>query len=311
MRSETGALVLSAAAALTLAGLGLTAAFLSNSRAILLDGLYNLVFFVTALVTLRIARLLRHPDDEKFPFGYMYFEPLINTVKGLLILGVSLFALVDAVTALMRGGRALVLGPALVYAAAATCICVAVYWLLRRAGRHLRSPLIDADIGNWLVNAAISGGVFVAFGLALLLERAGMRVAAAHVDPALVSVVVVFSLGVPIRMAAQGLMALLNRAPPAPLVAAIAAAVRGALSPLDCRKIYVRVVKPGRTTYVVVHVLVAEDAGLDVSRADELRRSIVAALAADHTPIIADVVFTAVDEFAAPTTGFVAQPGGA
>ena len=45
------------------------------------------------LFTLRVARLLARPDDERYPFGYLFFEPLINTVKGLLILGVSAFAL--------------------------------------------------------------------------------------------------------------------------------------------------------------------------------------------------------------------------
>ena len=33
--------------------------------------------------------------------------------------------------------------------------------------------------------------------------------------------------------------------------------------------------------------------------------AVVAAVAARHAPVIVDVVFTAIEEFAAPTTGFV------
>ena len=87
--TERAALRLSAAAALLIGVLGLAAALATGSGAILLDGLFNLTFFATALLTLRVATLVARPDDEPYPFGYIFFEPLITTVKGLLILGVS------------------------------------------------------------------------------------------------------------------------------------------------------------------------------------------------------------------------------
>ena len=36
-----------------------------------------------------------------------------------------------------------------------------------------------------------------------------------------------------------------------------------------------------------------------------LRRAVVGAVAAQHAPVIVDVVFTTIEEFAAPTMGFV------
>jgi predicted Co/Zn/Cd cation transporter (cation efflux family) len=306
LKSETGALILSTVAALAIGIVAMAAAVLSGSQAILLDGLYNLAFFVTALFTLRVARLLARPDDANYPFGYLYFEPLINTVKGLLILGVSGYALVNSLIALFSGGQELTLGPALIYAAAATTACAATWLALRRANRSLGSPLIGADIGNWAVNTLISAGVFAAFVLAFLLKRAGLDAAALYVDPVLVGIVVLISLGVPIRMAGQGLLALLNRAPPAAVTAAIDALVRDRLSGVANRAIYVRTVKPGRTAYVTIHVLLPEDAALDLAAADALRRRVIDALIAAHAPVIVDVVFTAIEEYAAPTAGFVA-----
>ena len=72
------------------------------------------------------------------------------------------------------------------------------------------------------------------------------------------------------------------------------------------RAIYVRTVKPGRTAYVTIHVLLPEDAALDLAAADALRRRVIDALIAAHAPVIVDVVFTAIEEYAAPTAGFVA-----
>jgi cation diffusion facilitator family transporter len=311
MKTETGALILSTVAALAIGIVAMAAAVLSGSQAILLDGLYNLAFFVTALFTLRVARLLARPDDATYPFGYLYFEPLINTVKGLLILGVSGYALVNSIVALFSGGQELTLGPALVYAAAATAACAATWLVLRHANRRLGSPLVGADIGNWAVNTLISAGVFAAFVLAFLLKRAGLDTAALYVDPVLVGIVVLISLGVPIRMAGEGLLALLNRAPPAAVTAAIETLVRDRLSDVANRAIYVRTVKPGRTAYVTIHVLLPEDAALDLTTADALRRRVIDALVAAHAPVIVDVVFTAIEEYAAPTAGFgVSQASG-
>ena len=92
MKSEKKSLILSTLASLLVGILGITFSIITNSGVILLDGLFNISYFVTAIFTIRILTIIKRPDDEKFPFGYGYFEALINAVKGLLILGVSLIA---------------------------------------------------------------------------------------------------------------------------------------------------------------------------------------------------------------------------
>jgi predicted Co/Zn/Cd cation transporter (cation efflux family) len=288
--------------------MGVVVSLVTGSGAILLDGAFNLSFFVTALAALRVVRLLQRPDDRDYPFGYLQFEPMINTVKAALILVVGMVALIDAGVSIHRGGNELSAGPAMAYAALATAVCGLLVLALRRA--RATSPLVVADMENWLVNFAISLGMLAAFGLALFFQRRGLKDAARLVDPVLVGLVVMLTLGVPIRMARRGLLALLQRAPAPDVVAAIDRLVRGALPDLPIRALYVRVVQPGRTTYVLVHVLLGDAAAdMSVSRTDELRGTIIAAVASRYPPAIVDVVFTTVAEFAAPTTGFAADFG--
>jgi len=301
--TEHGALLLSAGAALVLGVVGVAAALLTGSGAILLDGLFNLCFFATALLALRVATLVARPDDERYPFGYLFFEPLINTGKGLLILGVSLFALFDAVSAILAGGRVVVVGPAMVYAAVATVACTAVALILRRAARRAPSPLVAADVENWTVNALVSGGVLAGFILATVLARRGHAGAAAYVDPAMVAVVVLVSIAIPVRMAASGLLALLNRAPAPAVVADMEAAVRTSLGDLPVERLWLRAIRPGRTAYIVVHAVLPAGTPLDLAASDRLRGAIIAALAARHGPMVADVIFTEVEAYAAPTAG--------
>ena len=172
MRSERGALVLSAVAAALLAAVG------DRGRARHRLGRHParrpvqpLLRGHRALHPAGGARSSRGPTTSDYPFGYLFFEPLINTVKGLLILGVSAFALVDAGIALASGGREVEFGPAALYAAFATVACLAVVWALRRG--RAASPLVAADVETWTVNAAVSGGVLAGFLLAIWLQRAG------------------------------------------------------------------------------------------------------------------------------------------
>jgi predicted Co/Zn/Cd cation transporter (cation efflux family) len=74
MRLEKHALVLSTAAALVVGAMGIAFALMTNSRAILLDGLFNVSYFAIALLTLKVAQIIARPDDAQFPFGYGYFE---------------------------------------------------------------------------------------------------------------------------------------------------------------------------------------------------------------------------------------------
>ena len=88
-RAERSCLVLSGVGNIVIAAVGLTIAVLSKSQAIMLDGMFNLIYFGTALFTLRVAFLVRKGDDARYPYGYGFFEPLVNGLKGVLILGVS------------------------------------------------------------------------------------------------------------------------------------------------------------------------------------------------------------------------------
>lgn len=299
--TERGALWLSGIAALGLGVLALVAAVATGSVAILLDAAFNLTFFLIALATLRVARLVRQPDDEDYPFGYQQHEPLINLVKALLVIAVSAYALVDSILVLVRGGAEVAAGSALVYSALALVVSGAVWLRLRRAAPALRSPLVDNDLANWMVNTAIAAGMVLAFATALLLDATGRGGAAASIDAAFVVAVVVLTIAVPLREARDALGGLLQEAPDDTTLDAVRADVARALAGLGEERFYLRVQKPGRTTYVLLHVLLPPDGqGLTIAEADRWREKVLAGLAPRHAPLDLDMVFTGDPVFAAP-----------
>lgn len=302
--SERRILVVSTAAALVMALLGLALVVASQSRAILLDSVFNAVYFAAGLVTLRIERLLREPDNARFPFGHAYFESLVNAGKGLLILGISVIALGDSVVALTTGGQAIVAELAIVYAGLAVTICALTAALLRRGAKRVDSPLVRADADNWMLNAVVSCVVLIGFCLAPVFDAVGWSAAVPYIDPVLVAGVVLVFLGVPVRMARQSILELLNRAPDEAFERRVNAAVDEALASLPVRERHVRMVRPGRTLYVLVHVVLSERFALDgVEQLDAIRARLDAAVRRLHSPVMVDAVFTADRRWAEPSAG--------
>lgn len=297
---ERRALHYSAAGSLLVGCVALVFAYLSGSSAILLDGLFNLSYFTTGLFTLKVTQLLARGDTREFPLGYGHFEPLTNGLKGILVLGVSCMAGVDAFIALLSGGRAISAGMAIAYGAFATATCWTVALLMRAASRKTSSPLVHADAANWLVNAAISTGVLLTFLSILLLRELGLDTLVPYVDPVLVLAVTALCIMIPIRMAWAALMALLNRAP-ANVTDEVRETVEGAIAELPVRELFVRVIQPGRMRHVMAHVVLPEDFGVEsLSVLDEVRASTLRRLAEQYPEVVLDMLFMVDRAWGAP-----------
>ncbi|RBI68940.1 cation transporter [Vreelandella sulfidaeris] len=307
MKTESRTLAFSALMALLIGCAGIVATLASNSQAILLDGLFNLIYFSIALVTIKVSKLASRPDSESYPFGYSYFESLVNLCKGLLILGVSIFALVDAIAALLTGGREIAAGLAVIYALFATVSCSLTAWVMHRSQRHVSSPLVVADKLNWLVNSVISAAVLAAFCLVMLFERLGWLAILPYVDSVLVIAVVVLCLGVPVRMASQALKELLNKTPEESIAEPVRQAVANALANTDTQQVRVRMVRPGRLLYVMVHVVLPEASRLSITNQDALRARIDDEVRRYYSPVVCDVVFTADTRWAVPSCGLLVE----
>ncbi|RUR33335.1 cation diffusion facilitator family transporter [Vreelandella andesensis] len=304
MKTESRTLAFSAFMALLIGCAGITATLASNSQAILLDGLFNLIYFSVALVTIKVSKLASRPDSESYPFGYSYFESLVNLCKGLLILGVSIFALVDAVAALLTGGREISAGLAVIYALFATVACSFTAWVMHSSQRHVSSPLVAADKLNWLVNSIISAAVLAAFCLVMLFERLDWRVIVPYVDAILVMAVVLLCLGVPVRMASQALRELLNKTPDEAIAKPVRQAVARGLADIDTQEVRVRMVRPGRLLYIMVHVVLPKSLhNSTLAHQDTLRQLIDEEVRRIYSPVVCDVIFTEDDRWAAPSCG--------
>ncbi len=274
--------------------IGVVFFFIASSQAILLDGLFNLTYFITGLFTLKVARLVQHGDDAEFPFGYAFFEPLVNAIKGVLVLGVTISAFVGAVEALLTGGRSINPGPAVGYGIVATIGCAIPAIVLSHGAKRAGSPLVRADAENWFVNGAISSVVLLAFLGVYAVQGTALDFIAPYIDPTLVLLVVVISVSVPVRLAWNALMELLNRTPDQDIIDQVRASVETCTAKLPVRELFVRVIQPGRTRMVLAHVVLSKDYRVDgLESLDRVQAETQARLREDHANTTIDMVFTA------------------
>ncbi len=142
--SEQRALAISKWGNLFMAAAGVLAAWLSNSTAVLMDGLFSLIGFSSAILGARISARLAHAPDRFRPIGYAADEAIYQTFRALSLLGLILFAFFGAVIKIAdyaQGGEVTPLNYATLYVyfpvVSAVCFGLALTHLAawRKSGR--------------------------------------------------------------------------------------------------------------------------------------------------------------------------------
>lgn len=120
---------------------GILAAWASGSQALMVDGLFSLIGFFSAIIAARVSTNAILGPDRLRPFGYAADESLFTMFRALSLMALVLFALLNAglvITGYALGGPApeLQYGPILVYFVVIGLVCFGIAWSHRRAWKQ-------------------------------------------------------------------------------------------------------------------------------------------------------------------------------
>lgn len=214
LRSEDGVLRLSIAATVLVAGLGIGFGLFARSFAIAFDGIYSLIDAGMSLITLMAANLinsyatstgLSRKLRERFSFGFWHLEPMLLVLNGTLQMGAALYALVNAVDALLNDGRPMAFGWAIAYASITLVVCLAAGLRFHHANRRIGSEFVRLDARAWLMSGAITGALLLAFILGHLATGTRWEPLTPYIDPAILAVVCLLILPLPAGAIRRGL----------------------------------------------------------------------------------------------------------
>ena len=297
---ERRALKLSTAVSFGLAAFAFLTAFWSRSDTVLLDGYYSILTSLCGLAALRVATLLRRPDNAQYPFGYAGFEPLLNFLRGGLVLGVTSFASLSALTTLSQGGHPVGSQVVALYALLTASACFYVASRVGRLGRKVDSPLLKVDSESWRVDGMISLGVFVAFVVASVSSQKVAPYYLNLIDPVMVLLLSLVSLPTPLKIVKTSVRQLVGAASGCEREARVLRKVRTELGSVPVAQIVPRAARLGRELYLNLYVILESD--LKVAEMDAMRQRITSACRQVEPNSIVDVLFTRQHRWAAPET---------
>lgn len=211
---ERGVLRLSIAVTLLMSLLGVGFGLASGSFSIVFDGVYSLLDASMSLLSLVVVNLITAYASsnelsgklrERFSMGFWHLEPMVLALNGTLLMGVAVYALVNAVGSLLEGGRDLAFGLAIIYAALIAAGCAATAILEARANRAIGSDFVRLDVKGWIMSAGISAALLVAFSLGHAVQGTRWQWISPYIDPAILAIVCLIIIPLPIATVRQAL----------------------------------------------------------------------------------------------------------
>ena len=292
--AEQRLLKLSIGVTILIGAFGVLFGLLSGSLSIVFDGVFGVIDAAMAVLSLFVSRLVsREGDNRRFQFGYWHIEPMVLAFNGGTLMLLCFYAFLNASGSFLDGGRRLDFDWAMVYAAAVGIVAFGMFFYARHRNRQIRSDFVRLDVQSWLMSAAITSALLLAFAAAWCLEGTRYAHLTPYADPfilAILSLVLVF---VPIHTVRRALAEILLITPPD-----LDALVRRVMDELVGRhgfKGYTSyVAKVGRAQFIEIHVAVPPDTPLDsVAKADALRREIAEAIGGEGPQRWLTIDFTA------------------
>lgn len=274
MASEQRALQVSILATVLLAAAGIGFGLYSGSQSIVFDGLFNAIDSSMAALALVVARLLLRQPGPRFQQGYWHIEPMVLALNGSVLVLLCVYALINSLAGLLRGGHALAFDEALLYAALSGLASAAMHGYLRRRNRLLRSALLQLDLHSWLMSGCISLALLLAFGLGHLLQGSAYAELTPYIDPLALAALTLLLLPVPCRTVAKAFRQVLRMTP-----AELDGQIHQLMARMTRRYQFERfshcVIENGRGLFVEIHILLpaAMDAW-SVSQLDRVRGEI-------------------------------------
>ncbi|GLZ86876.1 cytochrome c551 [Metapseudomonas resinovorans] len=194
---------------------GITFGLWAGSQSIVFDGLFNAIDSCMAALSLMVSRLLVKQPGRRFQQGYWHFEPLVLALNGSVLVLLCVYALINSVSGLMRGGHALAFDTALIYAVVTLACSALMLGYQRRRNRSLKSELIQLDIQSWLISTLITAALLLAFVAGFLLQGTRWQWLAPYIDPAILALLSLLLIPGPLRTVVKALKQVLRITPEA------------------------------------------------------------------------------------------------
>jgi len=307
LSDERGVLRTSVAVTLVISSLGICFGLISGSFSIIFDGVYSLIdasmsllslFVVNLITSYAVSRGLSRKLRERFSMGFWHLEPMVLGLNGTLLIGVAVYALVNAASSLLEGGRNLEFGWAIVYAVVTVVACVSIAMVEARANRRIGSEFVRLDVRGWIMSAGITAALLVAFCIGYAVQGTEWQWISPYIDPAVLAIVCLLIIPLPVSTIRQAL-ADIFLVTPSGLKAHVDTVAQAFVEKHGLASYRAYVARVGRSREIELYFIVPADApARTIGEWDALRDEIGEAVGGEGPDRWLTVVFTGDPEWA-------------
>lgn len=265
---------------LFLSVLGISAGYLLSSSFVLFDGFYALLSVILSVFSLRGGRFIIVKDDVKFPFGKESLEPILVFFQYFIVFLLLIYAFVNAIDDIRKGGNPLELGWVIGYLGLSALIAVFVYRHLKKLNRTARSILATAEVEQWRLTVIMGIGAFIGYAIAGIATLFSMELVARYVDPIMLMLIVIFLVRYPVIEMIRAMREMLNMSTSESLMLRIQESVATIVDNYDVLDTYLRISKTGSIIFIEIDLIVPKEYQYDsILEQDLIREQIDAELA--------------------------------
>jgi cation diffusion facilitator family transporter len=290
--TEQGTLKFSIALTVFLGVLGVASGLVTNSQAIIFDGMYSFVDVVPTVVSLLVVKLIARGTTHRFQYGFWHLEPLVAVLRDAVLAMACVYAGVDAVNTLSGGGHAVEYGRAALWAGILCAIGIAMTMFLGRRARALDSPMLRIDARSWLVSAFLSLALLLGFALATVLAGTRFQRWIPYLDAIALLAMALIMLPMPLVGLWRSMSDVLQVAPNE-LDGRVHAVMDELVRERRLLEYSSYIAKAGRGRFVEIHILVPPDFHIDIAAADAIRGEVSRRLNAGSPTFWLTIDFTA------------------
>ena len=272
--------------------LGVASGLVTNSQAIIFDGMYSFVDVVPTVVSLLVVKLIARGTSHRFQYGFWHLEPLVAVLRDAILAVACIYAGIDALKSLTSGGQEVEYGRAALWAGILCVIGFAMTLFLSRRAKALQSPMLKVDARSWVVSTFLSLGLLIGFAMATALAGTRFQGWIPYLDAIALLSMALIMLPMPLIGLWRSMSDVLQVAPNE-LDARVHAVMDSVVKERQFLEYSSYIAKAGRGRFVEIHVLVPPDSRIDIATADAIRSEVSQRLNAGTPTFWLTIDFTA------------------
>lgn len=235
------------------------AAIWTNSQAVLIDCLYDLVDLLMLVPLMLLVPKLYKPVSERWPYGLSQLEPLFIIVRCTILLVMDFFLMKDCLDMILDGGHIINAHAVAGFEFAMAVSCIVMYIILRFKCRDYMSPAMESELYVWKVDAYSTAGVGLAFVIQIIIQKTPLAWLTPYIDPGIAIIMAIILLWEPITMIYEAIRSLVLAAPKEEMRENIRQVIEEELKTHNYRLDFLDIVKTGRRIWIDVYIISPSD----------------------------------------------------